>query len=95
MPPWKFIAPLINTILLLSEPGSQTYAMTTDAVHPVMFYIGWCSGREFSVTECSGGILSAGVVTCGQSALGVRCRGELYLYSYYANSHSKIFILGV
>ena len=64
---------------LSSEPGSQTYATTTDAAYPVMFYEDWCSGSESSITDCSGGILSAGVVTCGQRALGVRCRGRSLL----------------
>ena len=41
-----------------------------------MFFVFRCSGSEFSITDCSGDIITAAVVTCGQRALGVQCRGS-------------------
>ena len=61
---------------LLSEPGSRAYITTTDRAHPVMFSYIWCSGSEFSITDCSGGIPSSTIVTCGQSVRAVQCRGK-------------------
>lgn len=78
---------LVLNQLLLSKPGSQTYTTTTDAAHPVMFYVGWCSRTEFSIRDCGGGILSSAIVTCGWSALGVRCRGSSLLSEFSDTVH--------
>ena len=61
---------------LLSESGARAYVTTTDTAHPVMFSYIWCSGSEFSITDCSGGIPSSTIVTCGQSVWAVQCRGK-------------------
>lgn len=54
-----------------------------------MFSYSWCSGSEFSITDCSGGISSA-IVTCGQNVQGVQCRGKL-LYIPHKNVHAGAF----
>ena len=60
---------------LSSKPGSRAYITTTDAAHPVMFSVFRCSGSEFSITDCSGDLVSGQVITCGQNVQGVQCQG--------------------